>query len=602
MLPDLDLGNGTSFPNFVRNAIAGGPLLKLCKALLCLSLALQQIQPSFVHKRLNLPKSSDDILYHYVSTIEDSVLSNDRRCANLDALECIILLTKIDAHAGRPRKAWLAHRRALNFALLLGLHRASSWTKTDADPFNGPRRRSIFLGLFTGDRYMSLMLGLPYALSDAQCDIDRMIKECNYEPFPHFSARHLVSTSRLTGKLIDRSQNPELATADSTLQCDQELEELARSLPALPSHAAVTDPFDRAYYLSLAHFVHHLIRSVLHLPFFLKAGTDRRYEFNRQAALESAREMIHAYLVLRASAAGGYCVCKTVDFQVFTACVMLLLNRFGFARLPGAVRDPVREHQDEKLILEVKGLFEQAGGAAQGRAGDNVQDQGAKLLGMFMHCHEEGGDAAACPDEAGPCNGEALQVVVPYFGRITIRPGKDVEHFTHQPAAAPTPSSTTSGGGGGHHRGSLPTSSFSAAASPSGPWQLPTPPQGASALGSASGSGSQNCASPASSASNPFMTFDPFNAPIAGGVAGGVDGAAANVMPPSAGGHGYFDPLMDVSGATSAGGPPDWMSGATAWPSFATGGGEFDFELDNNWNWILNNNGPQPGVGGKRAI
>ena len=593
MLPDLILVDGNSFPNFVKNAIAGGPLLKLCKALLCLSLALQQIQPSVIQKRLNLPRSGEDIMYHYVTTIEDSILSNDRRCANLDALECIILLTKLDAHAGRPRKAWLAHRRALNFALLLGLHRASSWVKTDADPVSGPRRRSIFLALFTGDRYMSLMLGLPYALSDAQCDIDRMITECDYEPFPYFSARHLIYTSKLTGKLIDRSQNPELATLDSTLRCDQELEELAHGLPPLPNHPSGTDAFDRAYYLSLAHFVHHLIRSVLHLPFFLKSGTDRRYEFNRQAALESAREMIHAYLVLRASADGGYCMCKVLDFQVFTACVMLLLNRFGFTKLPGAVRDPVRERQDEKLILEVKGLFEQAGSAAQGRAGDSVQDQGAKLLGMFMHCD----DRSSCAEDVCPCSNDApLQVVVPYFGRITVRPGKDVEHLANQACAAPTPSSTASGGG--HHRGSLPTSTFSAAGSPSGPWQLPTPPQGASARGSAaSGSGSQNCASPASSASNnPFMTFDPFNVPLA-------DGPAASALPPGGGGPGYFDPLLNMGtgpGGAAAAPTPDWMGGGTAWPSFATGGGEFDFELDNNWNWIMNNGGPpQSGAVGK---
>ena len=586
MLPELKLENRESFATWVKNAIASGPLLTLCKALICLSLAVQQLPATFVEARLDLPKSGEDLILHFATTIEDNVLSNDRLCANVDALECIILLTKLDAHGGRPRKAWLAYRRALSFSFLLGLHRKSSWAKTAADPLGGVRRKNIFMSLFTGDRFMSLTLGLPYAISDHQCDIDHILEGDDPEVFALFNARNLIYVSKLAGRLIDRSQDPSLATLDSTLREDQELEELARTLPPLRDPIRAGDgkggneAFDRYYYRSLNHFGHHSIRSVLHLPFFLKSGQDRRYEFNRLAALESAREMIHAYRVLRASAAGGYCLCKTVDFQVFTACVMLLLNRFGFSRLPGAARDRVAEQQDEALILEVRALFEQAG-AAQGRPhGDSsVQDQGAKLLGMFMDCDE------------GSCTGEAVKVVVPYFGTITVRPGRDSEHFKTGGAGVP------STGPAIPHRGSSvptpPSFSASSASTPSSgpqhqPWQMPTPPAGASSLGS----GSQSGASPASSWSNPFIAFDPLNVALTGG----VDGNAPPMLPGAD--QGYFDPLLQTGGGAGAADPQDWMGGANSWPNIAAGAG-FDFELDNNWNWITNDGAQLAGITGK---
>ena len=179
---------------------------------------MQQLPASIVHGELSLPRSTDDMIYHYVTTIEESVISNDRFCSNLNALECIVLMNKLDSHAGRPRKAWLANRRAVSFALLLGLHRASSWVETAADRVSGPRRRNIFLSLYTADRAHSLMLGLPYTLSDEQCDIDKMTDDPDAEAaFPVFSIKNVVYVSKLAGRLIDRTHNPALATLDATV-------------------------------------------------------------------------------------------------------------------------------------------------------------------------------------------------------------------------------------------------------------------------------------------------------------------------------------------------------------------------------------------------
>ena len=61
----------------------------------------------------------------------------------------------------------------------------------------------------------------------------------------------------------------------------------------------------------------------------LKASQDRRYIYNRTAALESARETLLLYQVLRPALGFKSLICKLVDFQAFTGAMLLVLNLIG---------------------------------------------------------------------------------------------------------------------------------------------------------------------------------------------------------------------------------------------------------------------------------
>ena len=61
----------------------------------------------------------------------------------------------------------------------------------------------------------------------------------------------------------------------------------------------------------------------------LKASQDRRYSYNRNAALESARETSILYRVLRPALGFKSLICKLVDFQAFTGAMLLVLNLIG---------------------------------------------------------------------------------------------------------------------------------------------------------------------------------------------------------------------------------------------------------------------------------
>ena len=524
--------------NYTKKVIASGPLLSMCKGLLCLALSLQQLPASFIKQRLNLPRPAQDIVFHYMSTIEKNVLANDHYCTNIEALECMILMVKLDSNAGRPRKSWLTFRRAISFALLMGFHRKSRWQSTPSDPSSGPRRRAVFFALFQGDRYFSLFLGLPYSLSDQQCDIGSITNDQNLTDLG-MSPERIIRLSNLGGRLIDRCQNPELVSLSSTMKYDQELEELSKSLPPLVDLNEPGQNFEDFHDRTLARFHHHHIRSLLHLPFMLKAGTDRRYEYNRIAALESAREMILAYKVLRIGSDNGYCLCKTMDFLVFTVCVMLLLNAYGLAALPD-------QSQDLKLVADVKNLFN-AAITESGNPRDTVQDQAVRTLSMMLDCESS---EKQCEGKNQDC-----KVVIPYFGTITVRPGKDFALFEQNSQ---------------NLRREAAVRSASICSNPTTQqWQqLPTPPQGPSSISSGS-----NTASPDA---NTSISFDPFNLPMPSGF-GNLDVSSAGSD------QTFFDQQIQSF--------PDWTGGYDI--SNGLPCGDVDFELDNNWSWFWNDNNQQ---------
>ena len=539
MFPELSIQGSQSICQYTKSAIAGGSALTLSKTLLCLSLGLQQLSASFVTENLNLPIPADQLAYHYINTIEKYVFSDDQVLTTLEGLELTIILTKLNANAGRPRKAWLQYRRAVSFALLLGLNRKSMWQVTSADPTTGPRRRAVFWALFQGDRYFSLILGLPYSLSDQQCDIEEITKH-NMD-LRGVGAEHMFRLSNLGGRIIDRCQNPSLVSLNTTMQWDEELKEASRTLPSLKDIEKMRHfTFDELYDRSLAVLYHHYIRTLLHLPFMLKSTSDRRFEYNRLAALDSAREMIHAFKVLRDGIHGGYCACKTVDFQVFLGCILLALNQLAFIPLLGQTSATSEDLADWQLVKIVRDLLKKAAKESLGHNG-SMQDSAAKTLDLLLECKD------GCEDEDRE---ESTKVGVPYFGTITIRPRKEAAIALERARKKMlTPAQTLSSCG-------------SPASQQSQQWQLPTPPRGPGSL-----SGTSSVTDSISPMANSYMAFDPVNIPLPAGLNNLNSGVADT-----------SDFALDGSLMMN-----DWASGANWW---ALPGDGIDLDLDNEWKWV----------------
>lgn len=431
----------TNVKQFVANLKASGCVQQIAKALLCISISLQEAPPNFtVDLGTSVTVAAIGLSTKYISAIDDLVISDDDVAGTIDGVECLFLRAKHGANDGRIRKAWIVTRRALSFAQLLGLHVQPKYSRPSESATQ--RGESLWKALYQSDRFISLLLGLPYAVSEIHYPHKVFPYGNNLvNPDTHPTGeKYLLHLSGITGHVIDRNQEPPSNnTLPLTIRIEGEMTDLAASMPSewWANDIKQKDIASQMYTRLLPQFWHHQVRTLLHLPFMLKAATDRRYEYNKVAALESAREMINRYRVFRPAQGFGSLVCKVIDFQVFTAGMVLVLNLLTISSSSSA-REQQEANEDEELIIITTDLLDRASLETDG----GVTTQAARALKMF------------CKARAEPCppGQTAARVVIPYFGTVVFGPGKSFANYSylknseavHQPVQLPTPETETS--------------------------------------------------------------------------------------------------------------------------------------------------------------
>ena len=180
-------GNVTTFREFILESKASGNVQKIAKALLCMLLTLQESKgfDDYIqdHGMTSYPWRNSESqcgrdIEKSLKVVNKLVLADDELAGTIDGIECLSLLSKHDSNKGRVRRAWISTRRGVLFGQLLGLHRHS---KTYA-PEVAQRRESVWRAVYQGDRYMSLVLGLPYGSVTQHCEMDTTFKPTGYAP------------------------------------------------------------------------------------------------------------------------------------------------------------------------------------------------------------------------------------------------------------------------------------------------------------------------------------------------------------------------------------------------------------------------------------
>ncbi|KAF3041413.1 hypothetical protein E8E11_002384 [Didymella keratinophila] len=356
--------------------------------------------------------AEDNDVERYIEAVDRWVLSDDEYAASLEGMECLILKSKWFADVGQPRRAWICYRKGLMYAQLMGLHRKRTASVA---------HESIWWGLYHGDRFLSLLLGLPYGISDSHCDLT----------MPNFDGEYMhplifiTNVSKLAGRVIDRNQGVAEQSFAWALQLDQELEDLWKRLDPtwLDYSELLATPEDNAAELReriMAQMIFHQIRVYLHLPFMLKSATNSRFTYSRTACLNGSREVLRLYQALRTGTVQPLYECKAVDFIGFTSAVLIQIGLFNFAAVttPGGSQDTakLREVEADVRLIEISiDIFRRA----SSEKGGKVALQSAEVLEK-MQAKFRGGAGA----HKGPCqDGECDDLVIPYFGTISIRRG-----------------------------------------------------------------------------------------------------------------------------------------------------------------------------------
>lgn len=389
---------------YIYRTLESDKAADVVRILLCLALSLQQLPGDFEWVRLNLPASPEALQDYYLTSVETLLAPDEGFACTWDGLACMLLQAKFYIYMGKPRKAWLIFRRAISFAHLLGFHRQP---EDQAEEFPN-QQRSLWLQIWQRERYFSLILGLPYATANS----DEILKNLENDTTGFFSGEKFgLRLGVILGHVIDRNQSPTNIDYPATVKIDQELEDCKNLMPlaCLEAVPPAGLSLENIYDITGCKFMYHNVRKLLHLPFMLKTSTDPRYQFSRLAALESSRAMIEAYQVLRNFERPVLTVCNIVDFQTFTAGMIILIDLLGYSKYSLG-------HDDEQKTKDwemVDGLTQSFKRLSEEKP-CSVATQAARVLEDL--CNARGRHPEMSED--------VYEAVLPYFGRIRIGRGK----------------------------------------------------------------------------------------------------------------------------------------------------------------------------------
>ncbi|KAJ5937868.1 hypothetical protein N7454_004210 [Penicillium verhagenii] len=393
----------------------------VAKALVCLSISALQSPREFDFNALQNPIDAQEFASRCCETVDRLIIRDDDFSATLPGIECHLLLSKFHMNEGRLRKAWLINRRAIELAHLAGMH-LSTRTQQPLDTLF-ERRLKIWCSLATSDRSISLILGLPYVISDAYYipQVERRLKSTESA-----AEQYMLRIGIITGHMIDRNSKPTEMCLENTLKLDQELMDAWNAVPSCqlgpePGPDEKTEQFLERIPLQ---FMPKVLRALLHLPFMLKYPHDSRLIYCHKMAIQSAREALVYYKILR-STARSY-LCKIFDFMAFTMGMLLILHLNGYSE-ESPDYSKAEDERDWELVRELIAIFRQA--AAQ--SGGSVAAESANIFSEMYRCRfqkdKENWDPAA-----------SCKITIPYFGTITVGAGAKFSALRQKGQQAPT--------------------------------------------------------------------------------------------------------------------------------------------------------------------
>ncbi|KAJ5960641.1 uncharacterized protein N7479_007791 [Penicillium vulpinum] len=377
---------------------------EVAKALMCLCISAIHAPSEFDSSTLTVPFEPQRFYDQCIEMVDRLIVRDDDFAATLPGIECQMLLQRAHMTDGRLRKAWLVIRRAIEFAHLAGMH-LSTKVPRPRDSFY-QRRLKIWCSLATSDRLLSLILGLPYGITD-----EFFLPQTEQRLSSDISApeEYLLRIGIITGHMVDRNQDPSKMTLAATLQLDQELQDAWKSMP---SHFQAPEP---CHYEKLEHYVERiplqfmlkLLRAFLHLPLMLQSPHEPQFRPCHTIAIQSAREGLVLYKVLR-STTKPY-LCKMIDFMAFTLCLLLIIHLQGYSdECPDHSKE--QDEQDWDIVMKVIEILRQAAT----ELGGSVAAESAGILGAVYKtkdCKQDWSCISSC------------KITVPYFGTITVGAG-----------------------------------------------------------------------------------------------------------------------------------------------------------------------------------
>lgn len=183
------------------------------------------------------------------------------------------------------------------------------------------------------DRYVSLLLGLPCGVGDDCFGSKEPLNGVAEDVDFIFEMR----LSLIAGHISRWNQAEPSNVFSLTQVIDEEMHRLAKEMPQTWWNVPKLDGKSRSRGVA-RHFNrlttqmwYYQLETLLHLPFMLRATSERRYDYNKHTCLIASREVLALYITLR-DAGNTQLMCRVVDFAAFIAAVVIAIESMHTAQ------------------------------------------------------------------------------------------------------------------------------------------------------------------------------------------------------------------------------------------------------------------------------
>ncbi|KAF2727554.1 hypothetical protein EJ04DRAFT_557304 [Polyplosphaeria fusca] len=391
----------------------------LAKRMLTVALCIQNLWPQ-------LPPLSEpprQIMERMVQAAVDLVTTNEDLFGYAETLECIILEGLYKCNTGSLRKSWLAIRRSLSAAQLMGLHRKKPPRLKVLDPDTRIDAHFTWFRLQYTDRMLCLVLGLPQSSASKELTPKSPETEISNLEYTHAT----VAARILERNESDPAQDDYALTEAIDTQMLDAANELEPKFWLPVNFSNMRNGSSETFWESMRfmdQLHHHILLVQLHLPYLCsRTGhlpsnstgiTSHQVAYSKLACTSAAREILTRFAAFR-SFNNITASCRCADFIALVAAMALLLAHLDGHR---ETHGSLLKHQrvgDRAMMIQVLESMDYIAKYND----DALTAESATLLHRLMDVEEEAAQAL----KAGGATveiGTTLELSIPPLGSVVV--------------------------------------------------------------------------------------------------------------------------------------------------------------------------------------
>lgn len=441
---DLDRADVKSLESLLETPGSSLHPVLIARHMLWVATFLQHLHPHLHNEAVGLSEPPRQMTKRLVDTCIRLVTTNDDLLGSVEGLECVMIESMYHTNGGNLRKGFIAIRRAMVIAQLMGFHRPGIQAAQcpHLDPETQPNPSFIWYRILFSERHLCLMLGLPQSTLDHSMASEVML--ANDSPMGRLERIHCTIASRI----LERNQSdPSSNDVTLTQELDGELQEAADDLPRkwwLSANLATVVGDPEALFWDMRRLFHQLFHynllNQLHLPYMLRSNsTGDRDDFSRITCVNASREVLSRFMMFQSIDRIAFW-CRTMHyFSLMAAMTLIIAHLDGHRRCasfaPGSSQQQQKgrhRRKTENLLTHQRpgdrAMVEQVQesmGEMSRLNKDTLGAQSAELLRKLLVIEAEASMPATREDQAGEFERDqssAVRVHIPHFGAIKISP------------------------------------------------------------------------------------------------------------------------------------------------------------------------------------